>query len=544
MSYLAIGAATKAIAELLARKMNKPPLLGSVTPKVTTLPPDDDRVDDADGVNLFLYRVSASPFLANSGWRGDRGNPQGSKRSPLSLTLHYMLTAYAKKAEGAAFDDVTAHRLLGNAMAVLHEYPVLNDVHDSDFDASLDTQFAKELRDSFEKIKVSMVPTTMEELSKIWTGLSKAYRLSVGYEVSLVQIAPVAPAPAPGPPVQEISARIGTLGLPKIASVTPARGAAGSQLTIRGGNLKSAGAPTVVNVGETQFTEAELIKCTAEEIVLNVPEAPRRGPDLPIVVVAGGAESAPALFTVEPWIQSVQPLRGITGIPVRVPFEAAGGETIAVEFDGQQVAAEYDAAGRAVTFVAPDATATNGPKPVVLLVGADVPRRTNARFFEVQPVLQTVNVTAQESPAQTTIELTGLRLKGGEVGVRYGELLIRKGENATAGALSVSVARPLPPGQPVSVVVDGRESNTLPPSLEAVEPPEGAAGQALTLAGRSLSGASVVVKFGGENVPLGPQAYATRLAVTVPAGLAPGEIQLTVEVDGAETNALAFKVLE
>ncbi|HEX8353316.1 MAG TPA: Pvc16 family protein [Pyrinomonadaceae bacterium] len=541
MSYLAIGAVTRAIAELLTRKMNKPPLLGNVTPKVTTLPPDDDRVDDADGVNLFLYRVSQNPHMSNTPWRGDANNPGGGRRPPLSLTLHYMLTAYAKKADGAALDDVTAHQLLGNAMAVLHEQPVLNDVHDADFDASLDTQFAGELRDSFEKVKVTMAPATMEEFSKIWTGLSKAYRLSVLYDVSLVQIAPSAHAHAAGPPVQDISATVGTLGPPRIASVVPAAGPAGGQLTIKGSNLKSDAAPTVVTVGDVQLAETELLKSTAEEIVLLVPDAPRRGPRLPVVVSCGGMEIAPAAYTVEPWIQAVRPLRGITGVPIEIPFELPEGETVGVEFGGQALAASYDAASATVRAVVPDSVETNGPKPVVLLVGAQ-PRRSNARFFEVQPRLLSLNFSTEQTPAKTTIELTGLRLAGGDVGVRYGGLLIRKGENSDPSALTVSVPRLLEAGQPVSVVVDGFESNTLPPSLLSVAPAEAAPGQEVVLEGRSLSGADVAVKFGGVVVDAGPHGYSSRLKVAVPPGLAPGDVQLTVEVDGFETNALTFKV--
>src|SRR5205814_8590999 len=98
---------------------------------------------------------------------------------PLSLTLHYLLTAYAKKGDSIAQDDITAHQILGNAMALLHEYPVLNNIHDNDFDASLDTQLAAELRNSYEKIKISLRPAPGEEIFKVWTGLNKAYRLSV-----------------------------------------------------------------------------------------------------------------------------------------------------------------------------------------------------------------------------------------------------------------------------------------------------------------------------------------------------------------------------
>src|SRR5437773_6793837 len=101
MSYMAIGSVTKSIAELLTKKLNKPPLMGATaTFRVTTLPPDDDRVNDEAGINLFLYRIHESPFTKNRDWRGDRANPTRSSRSPLSLTLSYLVTAYAKKTGG------------------------------------------------------------------------------------------------------------------------------------------------------------------------------------------------------------------------------------------------------------------------------------------------------------------------------------------------------------------------------------------------------------------------------------------------------------
>jgi hypothetical protein len=157
--------------------------------------------------------------------------------------------------------------------------------------------------------------------------------------------------------------------------------------------------------------------------------------------------------------------------------------------------------------------------------------------------LQSLTFTTEPAPAKTTIELTGLRLKGEDVSVRYGGLLIRKGENNDPASLSVSVPRLLEAGLPVSVIVDGVESNTLPPSLTGVEPAEAAPGQTVALKGRSLSGASVAVKFGAEVVQAGPHGYSSRLSVTVPGGLAPGDVQLKVEVNGFETNALTFKVL-
>lgn len=543
MSFLAIGAVTRAIAELLAKKMNKPPLMGNTVPKVTTLPPDDERVDETDGVNIFLFRVATAPFAANNEWRGDKSNPIGSRRPPLALTLQYLLTAYAKKSSATFQDDITAHQLLGNAMAILHEYPVLNNIHDSDFDASLDTQFAPELRQSYEKIKISLLPSTVEEFSKIWTGLSKAYRLSVIYEVSLVQIAPITPAELPGPPVQRTSLRVTTIGPPTITSLSPVTGPAGGQVILKGQGFKQPGGRTIVAIGDITLGEPDFLKLTPEEIVLNIPEALASGPQLRLSVTVEGRESAPLFYLVEPWINSLQPIRGITGIPLAIPYEVPPKTPVSMEIDGQVIAAKFDNKLKLVTAIVPDTITSNGSKSVVLLVGSQNPVRSNARLFEVLPLVEDVEVVSKLNPSKTTVTVTGQRLDGQDVSIKYGELLIKKGKNTTPASVSVEIARDLPQGQPVSVIVDGRQSNIIPPSLESIDPSQAPAGAPVTLKGKSLSGKAVVVKFGATNVNLGSQAYASQLVAAVPAKAVPGKIKVKVMVNGKETNELDFQVL-
>jgi len=543
MSYLAIGSVTKAIAELLEKKLNKPPLMGqNVILKVTVLPPDDERVDRDNGVNLFLYRVTESPFQKNLDWPGDKEN-RGVKRPPLALVLHYLVTANVKPSADAAQDDITAHQILGNAMAILHEFPVLNDIHDGDFDADLDAQFAAELRRAFDKIKISFAPISMDDVSKIWTGLSKAYRLSVAYEVSVLQIAPIVPAPLPGPPVQQLHVGVETISAPLITAVEPAIATAGATLTIKGSGFKSVGRVTSVTVGDTTFTEAELSALTEREIRLVLPTAFQRGPRQRVVVINGGRESNEASFLVRPWIGALRPLRGLTGIPITIPFELGAGTTVSAEIGGQAVAATPDAARKNVTVFAPNSLANNGPAPVVLIVNDGAAQRSNTLFYEVLPVISSRNVTVGGLPAKTTIEVTGQRLNGNDVQARYGKLLISKGQNASATQLSVEVPRVLPTDQTVSVIVDGFESNILPPSLERLEPMESFPGQPITLIGRGLSGGNVVVHFGAASINVGPHPYSSRIVVTVPDGLAVGTIQVSATIDGNETNNLSFGVL-
>jgi hypothetical protein len=178
-----------------------------------------------------------------------------------------------------------------------------------------------------------------------------------------------------------------------------------------------------------------------------------------------------------------------------------------------------------------------------LIVNTGTSQRSNARLYEVLPMISDKSVTISATPDKTTITVTGQRLVGKDVNVRYGKLLISKGQNATATQVVVETNRILPTDLPASVMVDGRESNTLPPRLETIDPPKAFAGDDVTLAGSGLSGQSVSVVFGATIVNIGPQAYASQLTVRVPPTLAAGAVAVKVTVNGKETNVLSLLIL-
>jgi hypothetical protein len=261
---------------------------------------------------------------------------------------------------------------------------------------------------------------------------------------------------------------------------------------------------------------------------------------LRLIVVAGSRESAPVFYEVQPWIAAIQPLRGITGIPLTIPFDIPSGATLSVEIDGQAATITPDPANKLIRAIVPTAITTNGPKSVVVFLDG---QRSNARLFEVLPVIQSVTITTTTTPEKTTVTVTGQRLKGKDVNIKYGGLLLKKGENTTDAQVIVEVQRLLPPNQPVSVLVDGRESNTIPPSLERIDPPQTFAGDTVTLFGQSLSGQNVIVSFGGTNATIGPQAYSSQLTVQAPSTLTPGTVAVKVIVDGNESNTVSFEVI-
>ena len=102
---------------------------------------------------------------------------------PLALNLYYLLTAFGRD------DDVAqpfGHELLGKAMSVLHDHPVL-----SAADIIAATQGSlpgSDLAQQIERIRLTLHPLTIDELSKLWTGFAMQYRLSAAYEVDVALI--------------------------------------------------------------------------------------------------------------------------------------------------------------------------------------------------------------------------------------------------------------------------------------------------------------------------------------------------------------------
>jgi hypothetical protein len=198
----AIGAVSATLRALLIDRLESPPgLAAPLDPVLVSIGlPAEGEAAEQPHVNLFLYRVAQHPFLSNQQIPG-RGDPSGYGRPPLSLVLHYMLTAYGSvsqvgNGDGDFTDERPAHYLLGDAMRILHDTPIITErVELSDGRPALDTA----LRAEFEQIKVTLEPLSLEDVSKVWTALTRPYRAAAAYEVSVVQIESSRPPSHPQP---------------------------------------------------------------------------------------------------------------------------------------------------------------------------------------------------------------------------------------------------------------------------------------------------------------------------------------------------------
>jgi hypothetical protein len=180
-NFRAIAGVSSSLRNLLRDRME------NVTP--VTIAPPDVTVTGVTGrrVNLYLYQVTENGYLKNQEIPG-RGDPSGYGHPPLSLDLHYLLTAYGETAT-AADADLQAQQTMGDAMRVLHDFAIITpSLHEAD-DTTKPLILDSSLLGEFEQIKITLQPMTLEDFSKIWMALPQAnFRRSAVYQVSVVQI--------------------------------------------------------------------------------------------------------------------------------------------------------------------------------------------------------------------------------------------------------------------------------------------------------------------------------------------------------------------
>jgi hypothetical protein len=297
--------------------------------KVTALPPSRIRVgdDESPQLNLFLYHVAP-----NSGWRNiglpsmDRGG-QRQSNPPLALDLYYLLTAYGK-------ESFEAEILLGYAMQVLHEQPVLSrdairlalkgtqttpsPINAEMLPLSMHSLRASDLSDQVEQIKIVPYFMNIEEVSKLWSALQAGYRPSVAYQVSVVLIESQKPSRSPlpvltiGPQNKGIVSQVGLQSpFPALLYIESQKNGIrqmsanlGDRLVIKGHDLLRDAETRLIFRNDRQKIVVEIkgvdfVRRTPDEIVALLPEdpvPPESGHLLPSQLWAAGRYDIVAVF--------------------------------------------------------------------------------------------------------------------------------------------------------------------------------------------------------------------------------------------------------
>lgn len=181
---LAIGAVTAALRYLLLSRI--PALDAELSDlEVTTQPPDIARKGiTKTQLNIFLYQA-----VMNGSWRNMdipfQTRPGETGAPPLALDLYYLLTAFGRREKDT---EVLDHRVLGGAMSVLHDHPLLG------ADEIRNALTGNDLANQFERVRITHQPMSLEEMSKLWTTFQTQYRISTAYEVAVILVDSTTPA--------------------------------------------------------------------------------------------------------------------------------------------------------------------------------------------------------------------------------------------------------------------------------------------------------------------------------------------------------------
>jgi hypothetical protein len=122
-------------------------------------------------MTIFLFEAVEDPTVRNQRRPREIVPPNIAQRRPqVPLILRYLLTPWGG-------DRATEHLLLGRALQTLHDDAILSG-----------PQLLGGLAGTSEALKLKLAPLTLEEQTRVWFAVGKAYHLSLTYEVRVIRI--------------------------------------------------------------------------------------------------------------------------------------------------------------------------------------------------------------------------------------------------------------------------------------------------------------------------------------------------------------------
>lgn len=365
-SYEAVGAVSSTLQQLLIDKLDIPPSVVGPVPVTVGLPPEEPDVVAGPLVNLFLYRICENAALQNQelpgrGERGAFGHP------PLALDLHYLLTAYGitkNPASAKLEDEIVAHWLLGSAMRILHDYAIITPQLETSGGAQI---LDHALTDAPERVKLTLQPISLEDLSKVWTALSRPFRASAAYEVTVVQIEarlrdkltqPVSAGPGGGPFIKAVTGLTPAIESVHAAGRADALIRAGDTLVLEGEGLL--GDETRVDIGAISGL-GQVTSARAERATVVIPDDPRLQPGILSLRLSHGVTfgtpptrrpafvSNTVAFALVPHVRTVTPGGGGTTVVITGDRLLAPGVECLTLIQGIPVDSSHYAAGSTAT---------------------------------------------------------------------------------------------------------------------------------------------------------------------------------------------------
>lgn len=122
-------------------------------------------------LTIFLYEIAEDPTSRNR--PPVRSLPPGapiSRKPPMALLLRYLITPW-----GA--DPETQHQMIGRALQVFYDDAIWTG-----------EELTGSLAGTADALQFTLTPLTLDQKSWIWYAIQKPYRLSLNYEVRVVNL--------------------------------------------------------------------------------------------------------------------------------------------------------------------------------------------------------------------------------------------------------------------------------------------------------------------------------------------------------------------
>lgn len=127
-------------------------------------------------LTLFLFDVAEDPSARNRARIRDVVPPDLTiRKPPLALMLRYLITPWGG-------DRDTEHKILGRVMQTLYDDAIISGTQ------LAGTPPPNGLAGSDQALKITPATLTLDERSRVWFSVQKPYRLSVAYEVRVVNL--------------------------------------------------------------------------------------------------------------------------------------------------------------------------------------------------------------------------------------------------------------------------------------------------------------------------------------------------------------------
>jgi hypothetical protein len=183
-NYLAIAAVTAVLQNLISDSVQT--IAGA---EITTTRPMSPGSDSKPAINLYLYQVTHNPHWRNADLPTRSHNGRLLQRPQVALDLDYLLTFYGDEAQ------LVPQQLLGLTMSALHTQPIMKQqfisdvVHNNNLFSDKNEIDQHNLANQIASVKVSPLPLSLEELSKLWSVFFQTkHALSVAYQAAVVLI--------------------------------------------------------------------------------------------------------------------------------------------------------------------------------------------------------------------------------------------------------------------------------------------------------------------------------------------------------------------